>query len=217
VVGWRLSCLKPRHDVLAPAAFARALVGCNGRGLLGCLASWRDRLEQAGVDLRYDTTRANVIARPQPVTRPSPSPSSRSFWRLASGVWLGAGPVASVFATALPLAAGCRLLGTCPAQHQCSHVLRTDASDSLRPPQGRRGSLGNALRSSVSLSRSLANQRSQSPPPPVPPNMRSSGQPVNGRLARPHVTRRLAIDYVVEQQPSHRPRGAGCRKNAIGS
>jgi hypothetical protein len=47
--------------------------------------------------------------------------------------------------------------------------------------------------------------------------MRSSGLTVNGRLARPHVTCRLAIDYVVEQQSSHSAQSAGCRKNVIGS
>jgi hypothetical protein len=152
---------------------------------------------------------AHVITRPQPVTRPSPSPSSRSFWRLASGVWrLAAGcwPLACSGLGRRPrrqrlyyCVAGTRywVLGTCPTRtclpslHQCSHDLRTDGPNSLSPPQGRRGSLGNALRPPVSFSPSLANQRSLSP-------MRSSGLAVNGRLAHPHVISSLAIDYVVE-------------------
>jgi hypothetical protein len=171
-VGWRLSCLKPRHDVLAPAACARPLRWLQRTWAASLLSELARQARRPGLDLRYDT---NVITRPRLVTRPSPSPSSRSFWRLASGVWLGGRPRRQrldycVAATSYwLLGTGCSTRTCLPTLHQCSHVLRTDAANSLRPPQGRRGSLGNALRPSVLRSRSLPNQRSLSPPPPVPP------------------------------------------------
>jgi hypothetical protein len=108
-----------------------------GHWAASLLSELARQARRPGVDLRYDT---NVITRPRPVTRPSPSPSSRSFWRLASGVWLGGRPRRQRLYYCVAATTGCWLLGTgywllgtCPVQHVPVCRLCTNAATSCAP------------------------------------------------------------------------------------